>query len=131
VRSSVKPQRVLLRFQGNRRSLADLIAKDAQTGASFVPDISVGLAWTKRWKAENLDSAYGMRDTFLHSCPSDYPQAAAGPQEAFCYPKDALPEFRKWMREEYKPKKLPNDLNGKVKQGSIPAPSGDSYDRHL
>jgi hypothetical protein len=54
-----------------------------------------------------------MRDTFLHSCPIYYPQAAAGPQEAF-------PEFRKWMREEYKPKKLPNDLNGNVKQGGIP-----------
>ena len=70
-----------------------------------------------------------MRDTFLHSCPSDYPQAAAGPQEAFCYPEDALPEFRKWMREEYKPKKFPNDLNGKVKQGSIPAPQATTSTR--
>lgn len=101
---------------------ADLIAKDAQTGAGFVPDISVGQAWAKHWKVENLDAIYGMRSTFQHHYPSYYPQAAAGPQEAYCYPEDALPEFRKWMREEYKPKKLPTYLNNKAKQGSIPAP---------
>lgn len=101
---------------------ADLIAKDAQTGSSFVPDISVGLAWSKYWKAENLEAVHGMRDKFLHSYPNYFPQSAAGPQEAYCYPDDALPEFRKWMREVYKVKKLPVYLNTKVKQGSIPAP---------
>lgn len=98
---------------------AALIAEDVQVDSGFVPDISVGLAWSKHWKTENLDAVYGMRDRFLHQYPSYYPQSAAGPQEAFCYPEDALGEFRKWMREVYRKEKLPNYLTGKVKSGSI------------
>jgi hypothetical protein len=100
---------------------AALIAQDVQVDSGFVPDISVGLTWSKHWKGENLDAVYGMRDKFLHQYPDYYPQSAAGPQEAYCYPEDALGEFRKWMREVYRKDKLPNYLTGKVKSGSIAA----------
>jgi hypothetical protein len=116
------PQGYFCVFREIADLFADLIAKDAQTGSGFVPDISVGMAWSKYWKSGNLDAVHGMRDKFLHSYPTYFPQSAAGPQEAFCYPDKALPEFRKWMREIYKPKNLPLYLNNKVKQGSIPAP---------
>jgi hypothetical protein len=100
---------------------AALIAQDVQVDSGFVPDISVGLTWSNHWKGENLDAVYGMRDKFLHQYPDYYPQSAAGPQEAYCYPEDALGEFRKWMREVYRKDKLPKYLTGKVNSGSIAA----------
>lgn len=98
---------------------AALIARDIKIDSSFVPDISVGMAWSKYWKEENLDAVYGMRQKFSHQYPSYYPQSAAGPQEAFCYPEDALGEFNRWKREVYREKKLSTYLKGKVKAGSI------------
>lgn len=100
---------------------AALIAGDVQIDSSFVPDISVGLAWAKFWKDENLDSVYGLRTRFDHQYPSYYPQSAAGPQEAHCYPEEALGEFRKWMREIYYKDKFPAYLTRKVKNGSLAA----------
>ncbi len=98
---------------------AALIAQDVQVDSGFVPDISVGSTWSMHWKKENLDAVYGMRGKFQHQYPSYYPQSAAGPQEAYCYPEDALGEFRKWMREVYRKEKLPTYLTGKVKSGSL------------
>lgn len=100
---------------------AALIAKDVKIDSGFVPDISVGKAWSKYWVDENLDSVYGMRGRFLHQYPSYYPQSAAGPQEAFCYPEDALGDFNRWKREVYKKSKLPTYLQNKVKSGSLAA----------
>jgi len=100
---------------------AALIAKDIKIDSSFVPDISVGKAWSKYWKEENLDAVYGMRQRFSHQYPDYYPQSAAGPQDAFCYPEDALGEFNRWKREVYRKRNLPTYLLGKVKSGSLAA----------
>ena len=99
---------------------AAFIAQDVKIDSSFVPDISVGKAWSKYWKDENLDAVYGRRERFLHQYPSYYPQSAAGPQEAFCYPEDALGDFNRWKREVYRKTNLPVYLQGKVKSGSLP-----------
>ncbi|MDM8009726.1 MAG: hypothetical protein QUV08_02060 [Parasphingorhabdus sp.] len=101
--------------------LVTLIREGADLGKSFIPDISVGLAWGKFWNGENLDVVYGARRRYEHNYPKYFPQSISNPQPAYCYPDDALGEFRKWVREEYLPKKLPNYLNSKVKQGQLPA----------
>jgi hypothetical protein len=98
-----------------------LITSGVQIDSGFIPDISVGMAWSTYWKSENLDAIHGMRQRFQHQYPSYYPQSAAGPQDAYCYPEDALGEFRKWMRESYKREKLGNYLKSKVKSGSLDA----------
>lgn len=109
------------------REIADmvvtLIQSEAKVGPEFVPDISVGIHWSNHWKADNLDSVYGMRQRYNHNFPEYFPQSASNPQPAYCYPDDALPEFRKWMREEYLPRKMPEYVRQKVRQGQIPAPA--------
>jgi hypothetical protein len=107
------------------KELADifvmLIRKGANPGPAFVPDISVGLLWSKYWVAENLDIIHGERIKYEHNYPLYYPQAGSNPQHPFCYPDDALGEFRRWVREVYLPKRMPGYLLDKVKQGQIPA----------
>jgi hypothetical protein len=68
---------------------------------SFVPDISVGQAWAKKWEAVGLSAKYGNRASYPHNYPPYFPQAASNPQMAACYPEFALGEFRRWFREEY------------------------------
>lgn len=108
------------------KELADffvtLIRAGAKLGDKFVPDISVGQMWAKHWQAENLDVIYGERIKYEHNYPSYFPQAASNPQQPYCYPDDALAEFRKWLREQYIPHRLPNYLNQKTRDGQIPAP---------
>jgi len=101
--------------------LVTMIRQGANLGEKFIPDISVGLHWGKFWTAENLEVVYGARKKYDHNYPEYFPQALSNPQEAYCYPDDALGEFRKWVREEYLPKKLPNYLNDKVAQRQIAA----------
>lgn len=103
--------------------MVTLIREGADLGDEFVPDISVGIHWGKKWTAENLDAVYGMRMKYEHSYPEYFPQAASNPQLPNCYPDEALGEFRKWMRETYLPKHLPNYIGTKVKQGMIPGSS--------
>lgn len=102
--------------------LVTLIQQGAELGHSFIPDISVGSHWGKYWTAENLEVVYGERKKYKHNYPNYFPQADSNPQWPFCYPDDALAEFRKWVREIYLPTKLPGYLNDKVKQGQIPGP---------
>lgn len=108
------------------KELADIFVTMIRSGASlgkdFVPDISVGQHWAKYWKAESLEIVYGDRRTYEHNYPAYFPQSASNPQQPYCYPDDALGEFRKWVREEYIPKKMPSYLDDKVKQGKIAAP---------
>lgn len=99
-----------------------LLKAQADLGQSFIPDISVGQGWAKHWKAENLDSVFGMRRQFDHNYPDYFPQALSNPQPAYCYPDEALGEFRKWFREDYLPNKMPNYIGQKVKTGMIRAP---------
>ena len=101
--------------------LVTMIREGADLGKSFIPDISVGQAWSKYWNAESLEVVYGGRRTYEHNYPSYFPQSASNPQTPYCYPDDALGEFRAWVRTHYSPKNLPNYLGGKVKQGQIEA----------
>lgn len=109
------------------KELADmtvtLIRGGANLGPHFIPDISVGIAWAKHWKGDNLDAVYGPRIQYAHNYPQYFPQALSNPQPAFCYPDDALAEFRKWIRTEYIAAKLPPYLDQKIKEGKIPAPA--------
>lgn len=103
-----------------------LLQAGATLGKSFIPDISVGQAWGKHWASDNLDVVYGQRRKFSHNYPDYFPQAMSNPQPAYCYPDDALPEFRKWMREAYVPNSMPKYLASKVKSGSLSAPAATS-----
>ncbi len=100
-----------------------LLQSGAKLGNGFIPDISVGQAWGKHWTADNLDNVYGMRRQFHHNYPDYFPQSASNPQPANCYPDDALPEFRRWMREHYLTNGLPKYLVSKVKAGQLEAPA--------
>lgn len=101
--------------------LVTMIRQGAELSNKFIPDISVGQHWAKYWKDHNLEVVYGARRQYEHNYPDYFPQALSNPQPAFCYPDDALGEFRKWVRKHYIPTGLPKYLNGKVKQGQIPA----------
>jgi hypothetical protein len=100
-----------------------LIRKGAILGNKFVPDISVGIHWGKHWGKENLDVIYGYRKKYEHNYPVYFPQAASNPQQPYCYPDEALGEFRKWVREVYIPTQMPHYLGTKIKDGQIPAPA--------
>jgi hypothetical protein len=100
-----------------------LIRKGVDLGDKFVPDISVGLLWAKHWANENLDVIYGYRLKYEHNYPLYFPQAASNPQTPYCYPDEALGEFRKWVREYYIPKRMPEYLGKKIKDGQISAPA--------
>lgn len=102
--------------------LVTLIRSGADLGPHFVPDISVGQRWAAHWKKHNLEVLYGERRQYEHNYPTYFPQAPSNPQPAYCYPDDALPEFRSWVRKEYLPTHMPQYLNTKVAQGHISAP---------
>jgi hypothetical protein len=109
------------------KELADmtvtLLRAGANLGQSFIPDISVGIRWGKHWTAENLDAVYERRIKYEHNYPNYFPQAASNPQQPYCYPDEALPEFRQWIRDEYIAKHMPEYLNKKVSEGQIAAPA--------
>ena len=101
--------------------LVTMMNEGANLGQKFIPDISVGLHWAKYWAAESLDIIHGDRVKYDHNYPDYFPQALSNPQPAYCYPDDALGEFRKWVREEYIPKKFAPYLQTKVAQKQIAA----------
>ncbi|WP_149541465.1 hypothetical protein [Siccirubricoccus phaeus] len=100
--------------------IVTLIRNGARIGNQFVPDISVGSHWGKHWRDNNLEAAYGPRVQHDHFYPDYFPQAVSNPQPVYCYPDEALGEFRRWMREVYLPLKLPSYLGSKTKQGALP-----------
>lgn len=112
------------------KELADmyvtLIRAGSNVGQSFIPDISVGIHWGKHWTTNNLDAVYGMRMKYDHNYPNYFPQAASNPQTPFCYPDEALAEFRQWIKDVYVTTKMPSYLTDKVKQGHIAAPAAAS-----
>jgi hypothetical protein len=109
------------------KELADifvtLIRGGANLGPAFIPDISVGQLWAAHWKNDNLDVVYGERIRYDHNYPQYFPQSASNPQQPYCYPDDALGEFRKWIRDEYIAKRMPVYLNQKAREGRIPQPA--------
>jgi hypothetical protein len=92
-------------YFGIFKEISEMIITLGQAGLhiddSFVPDISVGLCWSKHWAANLYDLHYGERVKFDHRYPDYFPQSASNPQEAWCYPEAALGEFRRWFRETY------------------------------
>lgn len=112
------------------KELADLnvtlLRQGANLGSKFIPDISVGMAWAKHWAKENLDVVYGDRIRYGHNYPEYFPQSLSNPQPAYCYPDEALGEFRKWLRISYVPNQMPTYLLSKVRDKSLPAPAVDA-----
>jgi len=110
------------------REIASLIVPMINAGISvgpqIVPDTSVGQRWGKKWSYENLESVYGMRLKFEHNYPDYFPQALSNPQHPWCYPDDALAEFRAWLKKEYLQELFPTYLNGQVKLGKLQASTG-------
>lgn len=99
---------------------ASLISNGADPGTRMILDISVGLCWGRHWTSAKLEERFGPRATFPHYYPSYFPQALSNPQPAKCYPEDAIPAFRRWMREVYIPYKMPDYLRSQVQQGKLP-----------
>ncbi|MEL7090666.1 MAG: hypothetical protein AAFN94_02910 [Pseudomonadota bacterium] len=92
-------------FFGIFKEISSLIVTLGLSGLhideKFVPDISVGQAWSKHWANADLGRIYGDRATYQHFFPDYFPQAVSNPQMARCYPEQALGEFRRWFREDY------------------------------
>lgn len=87
------------------KEIADMIVTLGQAGLhidhTFVPDISVGIAWAKHWSSSGFDVSFGNRLKYEHNYPEYFPQAMSNPQEPWCYPESALGEFRRWFRDVY------------------------------
>lgn len=99
----------------------ELIQAGAEIGERFVVDISIGQHWSKHWRDNGLDEQFGTRRMYPHRYPGDHPQALSNPQEAWCYPWDALGYYRQWLQDTYiEGGKFRNYLNNKVKQGELP-----------
>ena len=112
-------------YFGIFKEMSDMIVTLGQAGlhidSSFVPDISVGMAWSKYWDANNFNFEYGERARYKHNYPEYFPQSDSNPQEPWCYPENALGEFRKWFRDVYiKGGKFKNYIEGKVQQKQLP-----------
>ena len=97
--------------------MVTLIMSGAEIGTDFVPDISVGQRWAKYWRDNNLREKYGEERKYEHNYPDYFPQSKSNPQDSYCYPDTALPEFRNWMRSEYIPRGLPAYIKGQVSRG--------------
>lgn len=105
--------------------IADLFASMISNGADFgtrmILDLSVGGRWGPHWTKSGLEATFGPRMKFPHNYPSYFPQSWSNPQDAWCYPEDALPVFRRWLREEYIPKMMPDYMKSLVTQKKLPA----------
>lgn len=100
---------------------ASLIMNGANFGTNIILDQSVGRCWGSRWTDFDLASKFGERAKFPHNYPRYFPQAWSNPQDAWCYPEDAIPTFKRWMREVYIPQKMPKYLQDQVRSSKLPA----------
>lgn len=112
-------------YFGIFKEISDMIVHLGQAGlyidSSFVPDISIGLAWAKYWKNNQLDEKFGERVHYEHNYPDYFPQAKSNPQEPWCYPESALGEFRRWLRENYIGEgRFSSYISKKVKDKELP-----------
>ncbi len=112
-------------FFGIFKELSSLIVTLGLSGLhideKFVPDISVGRAWSEHWKSNNLGEKFGVRRTYPHNYPEYFPQSASNPQMARCYPEEALGEFRRWFRQDYIGEgRFKKYLTNKVKERLLP-----------
>jgi hypothetical protein len=107
------------------KEIADMIVTLGQAGLhideNFVPDISVGIQWSKHWTKLDGDRRYGERRKYEHNYPDYFPQAASNPQDSWCYPEEALGEFRRWFREGYiGGERFQNYIESKVRERNLP-----------
>lgn len=107
-------------FKEINELIATFITRGVTVDAKFIPDISVGLAWSKYWGDKDLASSCGTRTKYMHNYPGSFPQAKANPHASYCYPDAALPEFRQWFRQTYTKKELPHYLSRKERAGELP-----------
>lgn len=98
---------------------AALIRGGINPGLKILIDISVGKVWARHWRSESLAALYGPELKFEHYYPDFYAQALSNPQMPNCYHEDALPAFRRWLREVYIPTKMPAYLKRLVSDGRI------------
>lgn len=105
------------------REMSDIVLAAIQSGLTVdshtVPDISVGMAWSKYWEEKGFESKIGERTRYAHNYPDYFPQAPSNPQMAWAYPVAALGEFRKWIFDTYIRTQFPKYLQGKVKKGDV------------
>lgn len=94
-------------FQEIAGMIVDLIEAGLTVNEKTIPDISVGLSWSKFWENSGLGDQKGARKKYEHEYPEYYPQSASNPQPAWAYPDDCLPDFRRWFKEVYLPSKFP------------------------
>lgn len=99
--------------------IVPMIDAGINVGPQIVPDISVGQRWSKYWITENLEVLHGARIKYEHDFPMYFPQALSNPQMPYCYPDEALGDFRKWFRQTYLETHLPSYLNNQAKIGKI------------
>lgn len=112
-------------YFGIFKEMADMIVTLGQAGlhidSKFVPDISVGLSWSKYWTESGLAQQYGERIKFEHNYPGYFPQARSNPQDCWCYPDAALGEFRRWLRDIYiGAGKFKKYITGQVEKRELP-----------
>lgn len=98
---------------------ATMITGGANLGAQMILDISIGQHWGNYWRENGLAARFGDRRYYPHNYPIRYPQSLSNPQQAACYPDEALAEFRRWMRDEYVPHKLPSYLATLIAKGKL------------
>lgn len=98
---------------------ASFIRGGINPGLKIILDISVGQHWAKYWKAQGLEAKFGASARYQHRFPAYYSQSLSNPQTPLCYPEDALPTFRRWLRDVYVPLKLPIYLKGQVGLGRV------------
>jgi len=112
-------------YFGIFKEMADMIVTLGQAGmqidSKFVPDISVGRCWAEHWTMNEFEKTYGSRVHFPHHYPDYFPQAKSNPQDCWCYPDQALGEFRRWLRDDYiGGGKFKKYLTEKVKRHELP-----------
>lgn len=99
----------------------ELIVAGAEIGEHMVVDISIGQHWSKFWRDNDMDETYNTRGKYPHCYPKSHPQAKSNPQESWCYPLQALGEFRQWLQDVYlEGGKFAGYLQGKVSKGELP-----------
>lgn len=102
-------------FQEITGLVVDLITADLTVNHKTVPDISVGIAWSKYWNENELENKFGARIAYEHNYPNYYPQSASNPQKPNAYPDAALPQFRQWFKQVYLLTKFPAYMLTKAK----------------
>ena len=88
-------------FNESDTLIYEMISSGVKVGPKIVPDISVGQTWAQHWLENNLESIYGQRRKYSLNYPESHPQSKANPHSAWCYPLDALGEYRRWLENKY------------------------------